>query len=1136
MKKLSTVKRNKSSIGLFTKIPMRMRITPFLLAGFLMQANAENVYSQSAAISIEMNNATVEEVLNEIEMNSGYHFLYNNQLIDVDRKVSVKADADNIESVLHDLFDGTGVEYKIVNKQIVLGPKSDNGNINSESVKQARIIKGCVVDKDGVPVIGANLRIKGTTTGTITDVDGNFSLEAKSNDVIVVSYIGYSDFILKVTDKSSYSITLKEDSKALDEVVVVGYGTQKKVNLTGSVASVNAAELEEFPSASLSSALSGKIAGVLITQSGGKPGAGASMTVRAQGTWNNTEPLYVIDGVVRDKFAFDGLDMSEIENLSVLKDGASAAIYGARAANGVVLVTTKKGKTGKPQISYTGSIGISDATMIPKTQNAYNQAVFINDALTVNNVDPSDRQFYTPDELEYFKNNSYNWLDESWVNPIVTRHSVNVNGGNDKVRYFIGGSYFYETGSFKNLSFKKYNLRSNIEANITKDLVATLNLNMDIRNDNKPYWRWDNDKDTMNDLYKGLLFRTGQVPPYIDGKAVGSFVEWHPLEILEDHTGYNRKKYSNYEANIALSYNVPFIKGLNLKVQYNRYNRHTFIKQFNRPYTMYQFKMTGEHNHIITNEVVSTKVRDDGDYLFEKYNYDDNYQFNVFVNYANTFGKHDIGALFVYEQSEGTVDWFNGQRNYFISSLVDQLFAGSSDSKNSTVDGSGSETGRISYVGRLNYAYAQKYLFEVSFRYDGSVNFAPENRWGFFPSASAAWRISEEDFFKNGVPFVDYMKLRTSVGLLGNDAIGGWQWMQRYKLVDGAQFGSLASGIEADVIPNKNITWEKSLTYNGGFDAAFLDNKLTLTVDGFYRHSYDILGSRLAALPTTFGASMPAENYAVIDSRGFEVEMGYNDKIGKNFSYYVKGNLGYATNEVKVKDEAENLRPYKSELGHNTDRMMGYVATGIIRTQEDLDALPDGYTIFGQKPELGMMNYRDIRGANSDEPDGIIDEHDQEWIIKHTVPPLNYGISLGGAWKGLALDIFLQGVAGHDIMIDMRSPQARPEESSFDFWTDHWTPENPDAEFPRASRNAADAASTFWTRSGSYLRLKNLNLSYTIPKHVISKLNISQLRFFFTGSNLCLLQNKLKYYDPENSSIRAYPLMRSYSFGVNVSF
>lgn len=1112
-----------------------MRITPLLLAGFLMQAHAEDVYSQSTLISMEMSNVTVEEVLNEIEARSDYHFLYNNKLIDVDRRVSVSADADDIQAVLHELFDGTEVVYKVIDKQIVLSHKSVSAEAVA-AVAQTKIIKGQVVDKDGVPIIGANLHVEGSTTGTITDVDGNFSLEVKKGDVVIVSYIGYTEYALKVTDKSSYSITLKEDSKALDEVVVVGYGVQKKVNLTGSVASVNAAELEEFPSASLSSALSGKIAGVLITQTGGKPGSGASMTVRAQGTWNNTEPLYVIDGVVRDKFAFDGLDMSEIENLSVLKDGASAAIYGARAANGVVLVTTKKGKTGKPQISYTGSIGVADATMIPETQNAYNQAVFINDALTVNNVDPSDSRFYTPDELEHFKNNSYNWLDESWKNPILTRHSINVNGGNDRVRYFVGGSYYYETGSFKNLSFKKYNLRSNIEANITKNLVATLNLNMDIRDDDKPYWRWDNDNDTMSDLYKGLLFRTGQVSPYIDGKPVGTFVEWHPLEILEDHTGYNRKKYSNYEANIALSYDVPFIKGLNLKVQYNRYNRHTFIKQFNRPYTMYQFRTKGEHNHILTNEVIGTKVRDDGDFLFEKYNYDDNYQFNFFVNYANTFGKHDIGALFVYEQSEGTVDWFNGQRNYFISSLVDQLFAGSSDSKHSTVNGSGSETGRISYVGRLNYAYAEKYLFEASFRYDGSVNFAPENRWGFFPSASAAWRISEENFFKNNVRFVDYLKLRTSVGLLGNDAIGGWQWMQRYKLVDGAQFGGLTSGIQADVIPNKNITWEKSLTYNGGFDAAFLDNKLTLTVDGFYRHSYDILGSRLAALPTTFGASMPAENYAVIDSRGFEVEMGYNDKIGKNFTYYIKGNLGYATNEVKVKDEAENLRPYKSELGHNTDRMMGYIATGILRTQADLDALPEGYTIFGQKPELGMMNYRDIRGANSDEPDGIIDEHDQEWIIKHTVPPINYGISLGGAWKGFALDIFLQGVAGHDKMIDMRDPQARPEESNFNFWTDHWTPENPDAEFPRASRNTGGTASTFWTRSGSYLRLKNLNFSYTVPQHVISKLNISQLRFFFTGTNLCLLQNKLKYYDPENSSIRAYPLMRSYSFGVNVSF
>lgn len=997
-------------------------------------------------------------------------------------------------------------------------------------------VSGVVVDANGEPIIGANVVEKGTTNGTITDIDGKFFLSGISGKTLVVSYIGYISQEVTVREGAPVNVKLMEDTQKLEEVVVVGYGIQKKANLTGSVASVSTEDIQDNPSSNLSNALVGKIAGVLMTQSGGKPGAGSSVTVRAKGTWNDSDPLYVIDGVIRDKFAFDGLDASEVENLSVLKDGASAAIYGARAANGVILVTTKKGQIGKPVISYTGSIGLSDATKIPDTQDAYSQAKFINDYLDVENVSPTDLSYYTDDELEYFKNNNYNWLDEAWKQPLVTRHTLNVNGGNERVRYFVGGNYYYETGSFDNLSFKKYNLRSNIEANITKDLIATLGLNMDIRNDHKPYWRYDYDSDTMSDLYKGLLFRTGQVPPYVNGLPTGSFVEWHPLETIGDNTGYNRKKYSNYEANVSLQYNVPFVKGLSLKLLFNKYNRHTFIKQFNRPYSLYEFKMTGGHNHIITDVVNNVKQRNDGDYLEEKYDTRDSYQLNGYITYANTFGKHDVGALFVYEQTEGTIDWFNGRRNYFISSAVDQLFAGSSDSKNSTVDGEGEETGRISYIGRLNYGYDQKYLVEASFRYDGSVNFAPKNRWGFFPSASLAWRVSEEQFFKDYVGFINYLKLRTSIGLLGNDSIGGWQWMQRYNIVNGAYFGSLSSGVAADVIPNEDITWEKSLTYNFGIDATTLNNKLSLNLDAFYRHTYDILGARSASISATFGAKMPSENYAVIDAKGFEVELGYNDKIGEDFSYYVKGNLGYAVNKVITKDEAENLRAYKSEIGHNTDRKMGYVATGILRTQADLDALPEGYTIFGMKPELGMLNYQDLRGANSDEPDGIIDENDQDWIINHTTPPLNYGISLGGSWKGISLDIFLQGVAGNDIMIDQRGSQARPQETNFDFWTDHWTPDNVDAAFPRASRNAAGYSSTFWVRSGSFMRLKNINLSYTLPKTALSKIGVSQLRFFLTGNNLCLLQNKLKYYDPENSSIKAYPLMKSYSFGVNLSF
>lgn len=1116
-----------------------MKLTLALLTVVLLEVSAVESNAQTAKISLKVENVTVKEALKHIEKKSEYTFFYNDKTINVNSFISLNADNQTVSNILLSILPNC--EFKVNGKQIVIMPKNED---TTSVQQQKKTVSGVIKDTQGMPIIGASVSDKGTTNGTITDLDGKFSLEVSANSMLQISYIGYLTQEIKIKDQTDFNITLREDTQVLDEVVVVGYGIQKKVNLTGSISSVSTDEIQNVPASSLSNALVGKIAGVLSTQSGGKPGAGSDMTVRAKGTWNDTEPLYVIDGIIRDKFAFDGLDASEVENVSVLKDGASAAIYGARAANGVILVTTRKGQIGKPVISYTGSIGLSDATMIPETQNAYDQAVLINDYLRVENVDPSDMRFYTDDELEYFKKNSYNWLDEAWKQPLLTRHSINVSGGNDRVRYFIGGNYYYETGSLKNLSFKKYNLRSNLEANITKDLIATLNINMDIRNDHKPYWKYDKDNDTMYDLFNGLLFRTGQVPPYIDGRPVGTFNEFHPLENLEDHAGYNRKKYSNYEANIALQYNVPFVKGLSLKLLFNKYNRHTFVKQFSRPYSMYEYQTTGGHNHIITDVVSSVKVRNDGDFLLEKYDNQDSYQLNGYVTYANKFGKHDVGALFVYEQSEGTVDWFNGQRNYFLSSAIDQLFAGNSDSKNSTVDGKGEETGRISYIGRLNYGYDDKYLIEASFRYDGSVNFAPKNRWGFFPSASLAWRVSEEKFFKDNVKFINYLKLRTSIGLLGNDrivladknAVAGWQWMQRYNFTNGAYFGSLSDGIATDVIPNIDVTWEKSLTYNLGIDLNVLDNRLSLTADAFYRHTYDILGDRAASIPATFGAKMPSENYAVINAKGFEVELGYNDKIGKDFKYYIKGNLGYAVNKVIEKDEAENLRSYKSEIGYSSDRKMGYIATGIIRTQEELDALPEGYTILGQKPELGMLNYKDLRGANSDDPDGVIDEYDQDWIINHTTPPLNYGISLGGSWKGFSLDIFLQGVAGNDIMIDMRTTQGRPEETNFNYWTDHWTPENINASFPRATRNTATVQSTFWVRDGSFMRLKNVNLSYALPKSLLDKWGVAQLKFFLTGNNLCLLQNKLKYFDPENAGIRNYPLMKSYSFGVNLSF
>ena len=1095
-----------------------MKTALFMMFTCAFQLYASSGIAQNAIIELPSNSITIETLFSEIEKQTKCLVVYASHELDVKTMITLSHKKAKVSDMLKELLKNTDLKYEHTNDYIIFSKKV-NG---IHTIQQNKIkITGIVLDKNGEAIIGATVLEQGTeANGTVTDINGRFNLEVTHKASLTISYIGYVNQTVSLNGKKSITITLQEDSQELEEIVVIGYGTQKKVNLTGSVASINSKTIENVPAANLSNALSGRLAGVNITQTAGKPGGGSSVSIRADGTWNQTTPLYVIDGVVRDKFAFDGLDASEVENLSVLKDGASAAIYGSRAANGVILVTTKKGKIGKPTINYTGSVGISDATKIPEVFDTYRQALYTNDALRHVRVPEGDMQYYTDDELQYFKDNSYNWIDEAWKSPIVTRHSLNVNGGNDRVQYFIGGNYYYETGSFDNLNFKKYSIRSNIDVNIIKGLKASLHLNMDTRNDRKPYWKWDNDNDNMGNLYNGLL-RRGLFAPYIDGKPNGTFLAWHPMEVINGNSGYNKKRYSNYEINVALQYDIPFIKGLSLKLSYNRYERHTFIKRFSRPYDLYVFKTTGAHNHIPTNEIDYVKTRDDGDFLYEKYNNDNSYQLNAMVTYNKTFGKHDINALFVYEQYEGTNDWLDGQRNYFISSAVDQIFAGSSDPKNSTLNGSGSEGGRLSYVGRLGYTYDSKYLLEASFRYDGSVNFDPKHRWGFFPSASVAWRISEENFFKNNIGFIDYLKLRGS----------------RYNLNSGAYFGSLSNGVSASVIPNTEITWEKSLDIDYGFDMQILRNRLSLSVGGFYKHTYDILGDRLASLPSTFGGTMPKENYATIDTKGFEIELSYKDKIGDDFSYNISGNLGYAVNELITKDEAENIRPYKSELGYNTDRQMGYVATDIIRTQTELDALPEGYTIFGKKPELGMLNYKDIRGANSDEPDGKIDSNDQEWVIKHTKSPINYGFSVGGSWKGLSVDLFFQGVAGGKRFYDKRIEWGGMEETSYAFRADYWTPENTDAKYPAAGwENGAGEASTFWIQDTSFLRLKNVSITYQLPQPLVSRWGLSQMRFFLIGTNLFLLQDKIKDYDPENSSIMNYPLMKTYSFGVNVSF
>ncbi|MDR3268810.1 MAG: TonB-dependent receptor [Tannerella sp.] len=1136
-----------------------MKISTILLMFVFLHTGAAEVYSQKAIVTIHADNAILSDVLDEMERQTDYLFFYNKKNINASKRVSVHAKDAPVSDVLDKTLDAD-IVYAMVNDHVILSKREnlEKDKTLAAVLQQTIAVTGTVVDERGEPVAGANIMEKGIVNGTVTDVDGKFHLNVPPKATLVVSFIGYVTQEVAIGNQTHLNITLKEDSKLLDEVVVVGYGTQKKVNLTGSVATINSADIQGVPSSNLSNALSGRLAGVSISGSdGGRPGNTSSISIRAKGSWNNTDPLYVIDGVVRDKFAFDGLDANDVENLSILKD-ASAAIYGSRAANGVVLVTTKKGKEGKPVISYTGSVGTTGITQMATYMNAYDQALFINDALRTSGQDENASTWYADDELEYYKTHNYNWYDEAHRDPILTQHSVNVSGGNNYVRYYVGGNYYNETGAFDNMNYRKYALRANIEANITKDLMVTMGLTSDNRDDLKPYWRNDGGNDTLMDLWNLMLvYSSSFFPAYVDGKPIGKsgYLNQHPMEVISPETGYIRRRYSNTEANIALSYNVPFVKGLNLKVLYDNYGRQAFTKEFDVPYKIYEPRTGGTHNNIVYPELTGESywASNVNDLLNERYDRDNSYQFNAFINYNNRFGDHEVGAVLLYEQSEGTADWFRAQTKFFQTYTLDQLNAGSQSPADFSVQGSGTENGRQSYAGRLNYGYADKYLLELSARYDGSVRFAPSERWGFFPSATAAWRISEENFFKENVRFINYLKLRASAGLMGNDAVGGWQWMQEYTFDKGAEYASSANGLKPGVIANPYITWEKSMNYNFGLDAGFLQNRLTASLNGWFKHTYDILGSRVSTLPDTFGGNMPAENYGVVDSKGYEIELAYTDQID-NITYRVGGNLGYGVNKVVTKDQAENIRAYQSEIGYSTDRSMGFIFTDIIRTQADLDALPAGYTINGETPKLGMLNYKDLRGEpgtdNPDQPDGKITGADNDFIINHMTAPVSYGFFIGATWKNWNLDLFFQGVANNQIMDRLRLTRGTTRVTKpYGFWTDHWTPENTDAQYPRVEPGTwyIYPESSFWVYDGSFLRLKNVNLSYTLPKSMLAKAGIGQAKIFFNGTNLFLLEDHVKHFDPElgdtNTSptpnaenIRRYPPTKSYSLGINLSF
>ena len=1126
------------------------------------EGNAQQQLSvHDVIIDLNVNNATLEEVFKAIELKTQYNFLYDKKTLKNEKRVSINKKNSTVAEILLDISKTSDLKFKQINKTINVNRKDGlfgNKKSDLEIEVQTRTISGKITSsEDNLGMPGINVVIKGTSQGTVTDVDGNYKLDVPENPetILVFSSVGYQTVEVTIGNRSIIDVVLDPDIHALQEIVVVGYGTQKKVSLTGSVAAVNSDEIESIPTSNLSNTLAGRAPGVTIVQTSGFVGSNSNITIRGNGSLHGTSPLYVIDNVVKTKADFDALDPNEVETISFLKDAATAAIYGARSANGVVLVTTKKGKVGKAVFNYKGFFTSVSPTKPLQRYTATQELEYINDhAATFDNPLPITQEIF-----DYFKDKNYELNDYIWRDPSSQQHNLSVNGGNDMITYYMMIGENTSKGSYTNTDYSRYNFRSNITAKITKDLKVNLNISGNKRVTDRFYWPYDNDNGEgfeLSDFYR-TTFNWSRLYPYfvdeqgnpttdqVNGLPINSG-GWNPVLMLTDGS-YRKIIYNTFNGIFRVDYDLPFVKGLSTSLMANysfdSRNQKNFVL-FNKAYTFQRASATNPYvpGPVDPNQISIHNLSRAYQGIDESANYGDNYQLDWFLNYENTFGKHDISGTLVYEQAGFVGKEFSGSANELLTTKVDQIFATSTDTERRYFNGSESENGRASWIGRAHYEYGGKYIAEFSFRYDGSYKFPEDTRWGFFPSGSMAWRISEENFYN--IPILNDLKIRASVGSTGDDNVAAFQYQYNYVPASGYVFGSsLYNGITAGTPPNPDITWEKMLAYNFGVDFGMFDNKLTGEFDYFYNHRYDILSQRIRVIPGTYGASLSSENYAEVDVKGFEFSLNYSNRVGQ-VTYSIGANMGYAKDKVMKLDEPAGLEDWRSAIGHPQNRLWGYLSEGIIRNQATLDALPSDFKQFGRDPMLGVLLFKDIRGANRTEgADGIIDANDQTWLSDNAIPRINYGISMNLAWKGLSVDVLFQGVGQYDKIVKTQNNPTggvfqvggRPY---FELWTERWTPETPDAPYPRAGDWGMEefgwAPSDFWIRSGAYVRLKNLNIAYDLPIHWLSEHNVN-MQLFVNGVNLFVI-SAFKEYDPEQDRLDSYPIMKSYTGGLNIKF
>lgn len=1110
------------------KVPVIMKS---LFYAYLLSAAgltyASDSYSQTTMVSINMKNQTVKEVLSEIENTTEYSFFYNNRHIDLNRKVSVSVSNGDILEVLDDVFSGTNVSYTVKDKSIIFSVKEQSPVVSQNEKK----IIGTIVDQSGTPIIGANVMVKGTTNGTITDMDGKFTLNVPAGAILQVSYIGYTNQEVKVGKSSNLSITLKEDTELLDEVVVVGYGTMKKSDLTGAIAAVKGDDLAARKTTQLTNALQGAVSGVLVTRSSGEPGSSGSIKVRGVTSMGSTDPLVIIDGVPGN---INDVSPEDVESLNVLKDAASCSIYGARAAAGVVVITTKRAKESDLSLNYQYEYGLEIATKLPEYVTPQRYMELYNEMKYNDNPKGGKFQGYSEDEVNNWISNNKtdpnNYPITDWTDLMMRnsaprqKHVINLTGGNKNVRSKVSFVYDKVEGLTKaTYNYDRFMIRTNNDFIFNKYIGAELDFNYKRSNSVKPY-------------ESSFYFMRIAAPTYA--------ALWDDGRLGEGKSGTNPYGQMLYGGSVTSNYNkvagraalnITPIEGLKISAiiapSYNFNKTKTFRKKVT-------YTAADDPTLIIGNlEGFSTTK------LSEGRNDDYNITIQGLINYNKTFNKHSLNLMAGYETYYSFWENLSASRDMY--ELVNYPYLDLGPQTMRDNGGNAMELAYRSYFGRAVYSFNNKYLLQANIRYDGSSRFHKDSRWGTFPSFSAGWVISEENFVKKAkLDWLSFLKLRASYGTLGNERISGYYPYQAEIAFDNVLFyqnGKVVSELSAAqyAYAIQNISWEKTTSYDIGLDLHLFDNRLKLTADYYKKKTSDMLLA--LEIPDYVGFDNPQKNTGKMYTQGYDLDLSWSDNIGE-LTYSVSANLSDFVSRMEDLGGTQFLGSQVKMEGSEFNEWYGYLSDGLFLTEEDLKNSPK----LNKNSKVGDIKYKDISGPDG-VPDGIISPEYDKKLLGGSLPRYNYGGRIALGYKGIDFSMAVQGVGKRNSMLSSTMMQPFravwgnvPSIIEGNYWSSNNSDEqNAEMFYPRiTSANAIEnynTTSDYYMFNGRYFRLKNITLGYTLPKNILEKVFIKNARLYVSANDIFCISNYPKGWDPEMGD-SSYPITTSLLFGVSLNF